>query len=169
MSLSSQRKRFSNQEIARYGILIALALIFSYLEFLIPLPVTVPGVKLGLANILVLFALIRYGYVPGFLLMLIKVVLSSILFGNPSIFLYSIAGGLLSYLVMALSIRSQKVSILLTSVFGAIFHNLGQLLVVWIIFNGLVVLANLPILLVSGVITGIITGKLCELTLKAVQ
>ncbi len=160
--------RISNQAIARYGILIGLALVFGYVEYLIPLPFAVPGVKLGLGNILVLFTIVAYGYLPGLLIMIIKVVASSILFGNPSIFLYSIAGGVLSYIVMALCIKSSKVSILLSSVLGAVFHNLGQLIVVFFFFNYLVVIANLPILLIAGVATGILTGKVCELALRSI-
>ena len=168
MPKALRNKRLTTQKIARYGILISLALVFGYVEYLIPLPFAVPGVKLGLGNILVLFTMLSYGYAPAFLIMLVKVVASSILFGNPTIFVYSIAGGLLSYAVMALCTKSGTFSILLTSVLGAVFHNVGQLLIVWLFFNYLVVIANLPILLIAGVATGIITGKVCELAIKAV-
>lgn len=151
-----------------YGVLIALALVFAYVEVLIPLPVTVPGVKLGLGNIVVLFALYTFGAIPALLLMLVKVTASSILFGNPSIFIYSLAGGILSYAVMLLAVKSKRMSVVGASLLGGVFHNLGQLIVVFVIFNYLVVLANLPVLLLSGVATGIMTGVICNLALKSV-
>lgn len=162
-------KAYKTRDITLMGVLIALALVFGYVEFLIPLPVNVPGVKLGLGNIVVLFALIAYGRSHAFVIMLIKVVASSILFGNPSIFMYSLAGGILSYLVMALAYRSDRMSLIGVSTLGGIFHNVGQLIVVYFVFNYLVVLANLPVLLIAGLITGAVTGQITRLALNAVK
>ncbi len=84
----------------------AAALVCGYLELLIPLPVTVPGVKLGLGNIVILMALKRLGAKAGLFLMFIKVIASTLLFANPQMLVFSLAGGLLSWAIMALAVRS---------------------------------------------------------------
>lgn len=159
--------KLTNKQIALYGVLIGLALVFGYVEAMIPLPFTVPGVKLGLGNIVVLLSMLSLGAAPACFIMCIKVVATSFLFGNPSIFIYSLVGALLAYIAMLLLIKFTKISIISVSVIGAICHNLGQLIVVGIVFNYLVVLSALPILLISGLITGLITGQICLMALRA--
>lgn len=143
---------------ALYGALTALALVAGYLEMLVPLPVTVPGVKLGLGNVVVLFALERLGARPAAFLMLAKVTCSTILFANPQTFAFSLAGGALSWAVMAVAHKSGLFSTIATSVLGGIAHNAGQLIMVALLLSPQVALANAPVLALSGVICGAAIG-----------
>ena len=156
------------QRVALYGLLTCIALVAGYLEALIPLPVTVPGVKLGLGNVVVLFALDRLGARAAFLLMLAKVACSGLLFSNLSMMAYSLAGGLVSWALMALAYKSGWFSITGTSVVGGLAHNAGQLLLVAALFSPAVALVNMPVLALSGVIAGVAVGVLVELALRAV-
>ena len=152
---------------ALYGVLTAAALVCGYLELLIPLPVTVPGVKLGLGNIVILMALERLGAKAGFFLMFIKVIASTLLFANPQMLVFSLAGGLLSWAVMALAVRSGAFSTVATSVLGGIAHNGGQLIAVAALLSGRVALVNMPVLAVSGVLCGAAVGVAARLVLRA--
>lgn len=152
---------------ALYGVLTAAALVCGYLELLIPLPVTVPGVKLGLGNIVILMALERLGAKAGFFLMFIKVIASTLLFANLQMLILSLAGGLLSWAVMALAVRSGAFSTVATSVLGGIAHNGGQLIAVAALLSGRVALVNMPVLAVSGVLCGAAVGVAARLVLRA--
>ena len=152
---------------ALYGVLTAAALVCGYLELLIPLPVTVPGVKLGLGNIVILMALESLGAKAGFFLMFIKVIASTLLFANLQMLIFSLAGGLLSWAVMALAVRSGAFSTVATSVLGGIAHNGGQLIAVAALLSGRVALVNMPVLAVSGVLCGAAVGVAARLVLRA--
>lgn len=152
---------------ALYGVLTAAALVCGYLELLIPLPVTVPGVKLGLGNIVILMALERLGTKAGFFLMFIKVIASTLLFANLQMLVFSLAGGLLSWAVMALAVRSGAFSTVATSVLGGIAHNGGQLIAVAALLSSRVALVNLPVLTVSGVLCGLAVGVAARLVLRS--
>lgn len=152
---------------ALYGVLTAAALVCGYLELLIPLPVTVPGVKLGLGNIVILMALERLGAKAGFFLMFIKVIASTLLFANLQMLVFSLAGGLLSWAVMALAVRSGAFSTVATSVLGGIAHNGGQLIAVAALLSSRVALVNLPVLTVSGVLCGLAVGVAARLVLRS--
>lgn len=150
---------------ALLGVLCALALIAGYLEVLIPLPITVPGVKLGLGNAVVLFALVRLGPNPAGLLMLAKVICSTLLFANMQTLMFSLAGGMLSWLVMAAAVRSRLFSVIAASVLGGVAHNAGQLLVVALLLSPQVALVNAPVLAISGVVAGAIIGLIVRAVL----
>ena len=152
---------------ALYGVLTAAALVCGYLELLIPLPVTVPGVKLGLGNIVILMALERLGARAGLFLMFIKVIASTLLFANLQMLVFSLAGGLLSWAVMALAVRSGAFSTVATSVLGGLAHNAGQLVAVAVLLSGRVALVNMPVLAVSGVLCGAAVGVAARLVLRA--
>lgn len=152
---------------ALYGVLTAAALACGYLELLIPLPVTVPGVKLGLGNVVILMALERLGAKAGLFLMFIKVIASTLLFANLQMFVFSLAGGLLSWAVMALAVRSGAFSTVATSVLGGLAHNAGQLIAVAVLLSSRVALANMPALAVSGVLCGAAVGVAARLVLCA--
>lgn len=152
---------------ALYGVLTAAALVCGYLELLIPLPVTVPGVKLGLGNIVILMALERLGARAGLFLMLIKVIASTLLFANLQMLVFSLAGGLLSWAVMALAVRSGAFSTVATSMLGGIAHNGGQLIAVAVLLSSRVALANMPVLAVSGVLCGAAVGVAARLVLRS--
>ena len=156
------KKKSSAQRVALYGVLIALAMVLSYVEMLIPLPVGIPGVKPGLANLVVFLALYTMTAREAFLISMVRILLVSITFGNGSAFLYSMAGGILSFLVMCIF---QKKDFLLpagVSIAGGIAHNVGQLLMAAVILENGAVFTYFPVLLAAGCITGGIIGFLGE-------
>ena len=156
------------QRVSPYGLLTALALVAGYLEMLIPLPVGIPGVKLGLGNAVVLFALARMGARPAFYLMLAKVLCSALLFSNPQVLMFSLAGGLLSWLVMAAAVRFTPLSEVGVSVLGGVAHNAGQLAVVALVLSPHTALAAAPVLGISGVVCGALIGLVLRGVLAAI-
>ena len=161
------RKGGAAQSVALYGVLAALALVFGYVETFVPAPVPVPGVKLGLGNVVVLYCLEALGARPAVVVMLVKVVASALLFGNPTVFAYSLAGGVVSLAAMALAARAGVFSVVGVSMVGGVFHMVGQLLVVAVVLTPQVGLAYLPVLLVSGLLTGVFVGAFCRAILRA--
>ena len=156
------KKKSSAQKVALYGVLIALAMVLSYVEMLIPLPVGIPGVKPGLANLVVFLALYMMTAREALLISMVRILLVSITFGNGSAFQYSMAGGILSFLVMWIF---QKKDFLLpsgVSIAGGIAHNVGQLLMAAVILENGAVFTYFPVLLAAGCITGGIIGFLGE-------
>jgi heptaprenyl diphosphate synthase len=168
-SAKAPRRANSAVRVATYGALAALALIFGYLEALFPLPIPVPGIKLGLGNIVVLYALVCLGERAGFGIMLVKVVASALLFGNPLVFAYSLGGALVSFALMAVALRWQRLSLVGVSMIGGVGHMLGQLIVVSVVLTWRIALFYLPILVVAGLVTGAIVGILCRLTIRATR
>lgn len=165
---ASQLPPSPGKRTALYGALTAAALACGYLELLIPLPVGIPGIKLGLGNAVVLIALERMGARSGLYLMLAKVLASTVLFANLQMLAFSLAGGLLSWTVMALAVRSGLFSPVSTSVLGGIAHNAGQLIAVAALLSPQVALANIPVLAVAGVLCGLAVGIAAQLVLKAI-
>ena len=155
------------RQAALYGLLVAAAIVCGYLEMLVPLPVTVPGVKLGLGNAVVLLALERLGTKPGLCIMLAKVLTSSLLFANLQMLAFSLAGGLLSWAVMAAAVRSGLFSTVASSVLGGIAHNAGQLLAVAVLLSPQVAFVNAPVLAIAGVLCGAGVGIVVNILLKS--
>lgn len=143
---------------ATYGLLIALAFIFSYIEFLIPINLGVPGVKLGLANLVVIITLYVSGIPAAFAISIIRIVLNAFTFGNVAAMIYSLAGGILSLLIMILARKTKKFSTLGVSVLGGVFHNVGQIIVAIIVLETGRLIYYLPVLIVSGLVAGIVIG-----------
>ncbi len=165
-----KQKRVSPaQRVALLGLYTALALVLGYLEMLIPLPWVVPGVKLGLGNIAILVTLLTLGLSPAIMVMVLKVVISHLLFSNLALLPFSLMGGFVSTFAMYAAARSKVLSVLGVSLVGGVMHNLGQLIVVGFVYNLQVVLAALPMLLISGMIMGILTGIVARLLLKSLQ
>lgn len=144
-------------KIAQYGLLTALALVLSYLESLIP-PLWVPGVKLGLPNLAVVFALYRLGWKDACAISLARVVLVTLLFGNGAALAYSIAGAALSLALMGVLKRTGKFSPVGVSVAGGVAHNAGQILVAMALLETSRLAWYLPVLWVSGTIAGVLIG-----------
>ena len=119
--------------VAYFGVFTALALIFSYVESLIPIQIGIPGVKLGLANLMIVIALYKMSLKETYLLSITRVVLSGFLFGNMFAILYSLAGGLLSLTVMAVLKKAGGFSVMGVSIAGGVFHNIGQLIIAMIV------------------------------------
>ena len=143
---------------------IALAMILSYLESLIPSP-GIPGVKLGLANLAVIFALYRLGWKEAVGVSLLRVLLVSLLFGHVASLMYSAAGAVLSLLGMILLRRVDKLSCVFVSVSGGVLHNLGQILMAWVLM-GRNVVYYLPVLILSGTVAGVVIGVVSALLVK---
>ena len=144
-------------KIAQYGLLTALALVLSYLESLIP-PLWVPGVKLGLPNLAVVFALYRLGWKDACAISLVRVVLVTLLFVNGAALAYSIAGAALSLSLMGLLKKTRKFSTVGVSVAGGVAHNAGQILVAMALLETSRLAWYLPVLWVSGTIAGVLIG-----------
>ncbi len=141
------------------GMSVALSLILSYVETLLPpISAAVPGIKIGLANIVIVFLLYRFGLLKALCVSLIRVVLSSLLFSNGMAFLYSLAGALFSIGIMSLLRKTGVFSEIGVSVAGGIFHNLGQILMVIVLTETLSVGYYMAVLTVSGTVSGIIVG-----------
>ena len=154
--------------LASFGVFVALALIFSYIETLIPFQIGIPGVKLGLANLVIVIALYRMPVGEVYLLSGVRVVLTGFLFGNLMSILYSLAGGILSLTVMWGMKRIRSVSILGVSIAGGVFHNIGQLLAAALMVETYGVFSYLPVLLISGLLTGFVIGLAAGEMLKRI-
>ena len=157
------------RRVALDGILVALAMIFSYMETFIPFNFGVPGIKLGLANLVVLLGLTFLPAVDVLLISVVRIVLSSLLFGNVMSLWYSLAGGLLSFLCMWLLTRREGYSIIGISMAGGVMHNVGQIITAAIIVKTLQLTWYLPVLLVAGLVTGAIIGTVARLLMPRVQ
>ena len=149
------------------AMLTAVAMILSYVESLLP-SVGIPGVKMGLANIAVIFALFRFGWKEAAALSLVRVVLVSLLFGSVGAMLYSLAGAALSLAVMALLRRIDRFSTVGVSVAGGVAHNAGQILMAMLILQTKQLLGYLPVLAVSGIAGGVLTGLTAALLIRRI-
>ncbi|MCR5664702.1 MAG: Gx transporter family protein [Oscillospiraceae bacterium] len=146
---------------------VALAMILSYVESLIPSP-GVPGVKLGLANLAVVFALYKFGWREAAGISLLRVFLVSLLFGHVMSLAYSASGAVLSLLGMLLLKKTDRFGCLAVSVTGGVLHNVGQILMAWALMGSNVVW-YLPVLIVSGTVAGVAIGAVCALLVRRVD
>lgn len=153
------------------SILISQALVLNLIERAIPAPIPVPGVKLGLANVISLFTIIVFGLKETILVVILRTLLGSFFAGGISSFFYSLAGGLLSTIIMSYMYINWKslFSIPTISVAGAIFHNIGQIIVASIVLSNIYLFYYLPILLISGVITGVIIGFTVQFSISPLK
>lgn len=156
-----------SSKVAQYGLFAALAILMGYVEMLIPLPLLVPGMKLGLANVIIVIVLYHMDTKSAFFISLVRVLMSGLLFQGFAGLLYSLAGALLSLAVMALLKKTGKVSITGVSVMGGVFHNVGQIIVAAAVVENIKMAYYLPFLLVTGVVTGFVIGAVARLALKS--
>ncbi len=159
-------KKSTAGQVAFYGIFVALAFIFSFVEVLVPISLGIPGIKLGLANIVVLTALYAMGPRDAFFISCVRIVLVGFTFGNMASLLYSMAGGLLSWLIMCLFKKIKGFSMIGVSLAGGISHNIGQISVAALMLKTTSVVYYLPVLLIAGTVTGIMIGILGGMLLK---
>lgn len=164
MNTEESRKNIS--KVAYYGVLTSLALIFSYVESLVPIHFGIPGVKLGLANLITIIALYKMSVREAYLISVVRVVLSGFIFGNLFAILYSLAGGLLSLTMMILFRKTDKFSIYGISMAGGVFHNVGQFIMAVIVVESVSIAGYLPVLLIAGLITGFVIGVIAREMLK---
>lgn len=157
------------KDVAFLGLCVALALGLAYIEVLLPpLFAAVPGIKMGLPNIILIFLLYRKGVVPAATVSLLRMVLVTLLFGNWMAFLYSLAGGVLSMAVMALLKRLGFLSETGVSVAGGVTHNVGQILMAMWLLNTAELGYYLIVLAVTGTIAGLLIGLCASLLLRRI-
>ena len=150
--------------VAYYGLFAALAVLMGYVELLVPVPVPIPGVKLGLANVVIM--LYYMDAKSAFFISLIRVILCGLLFAGFAGLLYSLSGALLSFAAMALLKKTGQFSIVGVSIAGGVFHNVGQIVVAALAVENVKMAYYLPFLLVSGVVTGLLIGLAAQTALR---
>ena len=155
-----------SKRIASLALCVALAFTLSFLESLIPINIGIPGVKLGLANSVVLVALYLLSKREAFAISMVRILLSGLLFSGAFSLVYSFAGGILSFAVMALAMKSEKLSPLGVSVLGASVHNVGQIIVAAAVMRTPQIVYYLPVLLISGALTGVLVGVLSGIVVR---
>ena len=159
--------RISTKKIALCGVLTALAMIFSYIESVIPIPIPVPGIKLGVANIAVITILYVLGVKEAIVINLLRIALTALLFGNVNSFLFSISGAVLSLTIMIIMKKLDFFSCI--GVSGGVMHNVGQIIAAVFIMGSEAIVLYLPVLIVSGVFTGVVIGVVSGIVAKHVK
>lgn len=149
------------KKLAYLGLFASVAIISGYVESLIPFFNAIYGVKIGLANLMILFVLLRYGMAEAYLVSLVRILIIGFMFGNGSSIIFSIAGASLSIVLMSVMLKSGKFSLIFVSIIGGLSHNVGQLIVacIWTKTPGLFTFYG-PILLISGMLAGLAIGFL---------
>ncbi|NLL72488.1 MAG: Gx transporter family protein [Clostridiales bacterium] len=158
-----------SRKVASYGLFIALAFIFSYVEHLIPMPFALPGMKLGLANLVIIIAIYGIGLKEAFVLSMVRILLVGFTFRDPSTLLFSFAGGILSWVLMAVFKKSKLFSMVGVSIIGGIAHNVGQIIVAILYVKNTSLIYYLPLLMISGVVSGTLIGILGGLVIKRIK
>lgn len=148
----------TTKKIAQIGMMVAAAFVLSYVESLIPISLGIPGIKLGLPNIVIVLCLYECSVSQTVGISLARIVLTGFTFGNLSMMMYSLAGGILSLGVMILLKRTGKFSVYGVSVAGGVFHNLGQIFVAMFVLQTGMLIYYLPFLLAAGIIAGAVIG-----------
>lgn len=156
-------------KVAQVGLLVVLAMVLSYLEMLVPLNIGVPGIKMGLPNLVIIFALYRLGGREAILISLLRVFLSALLFGNVLSLAYSVAGAVLSFLVMLGLKTGGKFSCAGVSVAGAVAHNLGQVLAAVFLLETGRLIWYFPVLCISGVAAGVCIGLVSAMLIRRIK
>ena len=142
------------------AMLTALALIIFIVEAQLPPLAPVPGIKMGLANIITLITLVWFGRKEAFTVLMLRIIMGSIFAGQMMSLIYSLAGGILCFVVMSLLIAPLKDKLWVVSVFGAAAHNIGQIIIAVLITSTWQIAAYLPLLIISAVVTGAFTGAI---------
>ena len=161
------KRQKKTRKIAFLGLFTALAMLLSYVEAISPVLITaIPGIKMGLPNVVVIFVLYRFGAWEAALVSAVRVMVVSMLFGNPMTFIYSIAGAALSLAVMVVLKKMNFLSCVGVSVAGGVFHNVGQILVAMALLGTSAVVYYFVALAISGIISGILIGLCGALMIK---
>ena len=158
-----------SRKVTYAAILVALAMTFSYIEVLIPINVGLPGMKLGLANLVVVIGFYILKPQEVFFISLVRILLMGCLFGNGLSLMYSLSGGILSYLIMLLLKNIKGFSIVGISIAGGVSHNIGQILAAILIIQNNKIIYYLPPLMIAGIITGVLIGFLAKRILPTVS
>lgn len=158
----------STKRLATDAMFLTLALVVSYIEVLIPIPIGIPGVKLGLANGVIMVLLFFTTWRRTLEISVIRVILAGFLFGNPMTIAYSLAGGILSLIIMGILKKMEGFSAVGISVAGGVAHNLGQLSVAVILMENTKIYYYAPVLLITGTIAGVVIGALSGVLVKKI-
>lgn len=154
-----------SKRIAYYGLFASLAILMGYVEMLIPMPLLVPGMKLGLANVIIVIVLYFMDAKAAFFISVVRVVLSGLMFAGFAGLLYSLAGAILSFSIMVFMKKTSMFSIIGVSVAGGVFHNVGQIIVATLVVENLKLMYYLPFLIFFGVATGTMIGVVAKMSL----
>lgn len=168
-SRGESMKHWTAAKTAYLGLLTALAIVLGYVESLIPLDFAVPGIKLGLCNIVVLIVLQMYDWKAAVAVSAVRVTVIGFLFGNLFSIAYGMAGTLLSILVMTLLLKSGRFSLIGVSAAGGTAHNIGQILVALVVVPSFPVFWYLPVLMLAGDVTGIVIGIIVSAVLPRIR
>ena len=169
MNKQRQSGAIDNKALATAALMAALALIFSYIEAIIPINLGFPGIKIGFANIVVLMALYYLGPRYAFMINVLRIVVAALLFGSVFSGLYALAGGVFSFLVMLALKKTDIFSITAVSMAGGAAHNMAQLAVAMAIVKTPQIALYLPVLLLTGAAAGIFSGIVCNLVLRKIK
>ncbi len=169
MERTVYKRKKSAYKVAVLGMLTALAVVFGYVEYLIPFNIGIPGVKPGLANLVILAVLYFFSFPEALCVSLIRVFINSLLFGNLFGMMYGTAGAVLSLSVMWIIKKSDRFSIIGVSAAGGCAHNIGQMMIAYAVTRTLPVLWYMPILMICGTLTGVFIGFLDAFIIKRVN
>lgn len=161
--MRSQSKRYTLS-----ALLTAVGLMIGYIETFIVIPVHVPGIRLGLANTVSLIALYLFGPLMGFAVLIMRVLLSAILFGGFTGFIYSVSGAIFSFALM-LILKHFDFSIYSVSTAGAVMHNIAQLMVAYAVVGSVYILYYIPALILAGIIAGLSVGFISDILIKRLR
>lgn len=151
------------------SILAALAMIFSYIEAIMPLSIGVPGIKLGIANLVIIIALYKLDGRYAFAINLLRIIVAGLLFSGIFGMFYSMAGGILSLLTMILLKKTNLFSVVGISLAGGVMHNLGQVILASLLVSNIKVFIYFPVLIFSGIATGILIGIVAMIILQKLK
>jgi heptaprenyl diphosphate synthase len=164
------KKKYSNRErtrrIALCGLLIAMMLVLGFVESRIPINAGIPGIKLGLSNGVLIFAVYMLDIPTAWLLMVLKVMLSGLLFGGFNTIMYALAGGVLSMLAMTLLSKVRGMHPITVSMVGGVMHNVGQVALAMILLHTQQLLYYMAVLILVGLICGALTGIVASSVMK---
>lgn len=169
MELQNKDEKSMGKQVSKIGIFVALAMVFSYIEVLIPFHFGIPGVKLGIANLVVVTALYQLEPKEVFWISFVRIFLMGILFGNGVSLLYSLSGGIISFVAMLVCKKTKLFSVIGVSIVGGVFHNIGQLLAAMLVLQNDRILYYLSVLLVAGIITGALIGMISKKIIQVMK
>ncbi|MBQ0065157.1 MAG: Gx transporter family protein [Firmicutes bacterium] len=156
----------NSKSIATRSMMVALAMLLSWLEAQIPPLMAIPGMKLGLTNLVVLVALYKLGIKDAFLINIVRILLVGFTFGNFYSMSYALAGGIVSFLGMLVTYKVLKLNITAVSMTGGIMHNVGQILIAMFVVSSTKMLYYLPFLWASGIVAGCVIGIISSYLIK---
>lgn len=159
----------STKRLSILSLLLGMALILSYIESLIPYDFVIPGIKVGLCNIAIIFTLYKFGIKEAFLVSILRVIIIGILFNNGITFIYSLSGALLSLVIMFIFKKFRLFDEYGVCIVGALSHNIGQLLAAYFLLKTSTVIYYLPYLLIAGTIAGFVIGALAYMMIKRIN